>query len=281
MLEWLTGKAPTTAADLYVDLGTANTLISARGRGIILNEPSLVAYAQNAPGKKKILAVGHEARELLSKTAGNLIAQRPIRDGVIADFESTEVMLRFFLAHQKVRSSFSRPRIIVSLPYGATEVEKKAVVDACRHAGARDVFLVDEPMVAAIGAGLPIREPRGNMIVDIGGGTTEVAVIALTDIVYCEGIKIGGYKIDETILSYFKKNKNMIISETMAENLKITVGTAVPKKDIHYTQVTGRDAETGLNKTIEVSSEEIGLAMNECLQDIINAIHRAIEKNST
>ncbi len=281
MFEWLTGVTTKAAADLYMDLGTANTLIAARGHGVILNEPSLVAYAQAAHqggAKKKVLSVGLDARDMLTKTPGNVHAQRPIRDGVIADFESTEAMLKHFLSKPNVKSLFSRPRLVVSLPYGATEVEKRAVIESCKFAGAREVYLIDEPMAAAIGAGMNVRGPRGCLIVDIGGGTTEVAMIALGDIVYCEGIRVGGYRIDETIIDYFRKYKNLIVSEATAEHLKMQVGTAVPKKDIRYSEVHGRDGETGLIKKIEVSSEEVGLAMNECIQDIINAIHKAIEK---
>jgi len=277
MFSWFKFNSGSAAADLYVDLGTANTLIAGRDHGVILNEPSLVAYAQSYPGKKKVLEVGFAAREMLARAAGNVMPQRPIRDGVIADFETTEIMLRSFLSRPQVKSLYTRPRVVISLPYGATEVEKKAVIDACRHAGAKEVFLIDEPMAAAIGVGLSVKEAFGNMIVDVGGGTTEVAVIALADIVYCEGIRMGGYKIDEAIMDYFRRIKKLIISDATAEHLKVTIGTAVPKKDIRFAEVQGRDAETGLNRSIEISSEEVGLAMNECIQDIVNAIHKAIE----
>lgn len=277
MFSWLFKDDAGTAADLYVDLGTANTLIAARGKGIILNEPSLIAYQQTSPGKKRVIAVGHDAREKLANNPGSIFAQKPIRDGVIADFETTEVMLTHFLSKPGVKSAFSRPRIVVSLPYGATEVEKKAVIESCKRAGAKDVFLIDEPMAAAIGSSLNVKGAHGNMIIDIGGGTTEVAVIALADIVYCEAAKVGGHKIDDAIIDYFKRYKRFVISEQTAENLKVTVGTAVPKKDIRSMTIQGRDADTGMNRSMEVSSEDVGLAMNNCLQEIINAVHKALE----
>jgi rod shape-determining protein MreB len=277
MFSWLFKDESGTAADLYVDLGTANTLIAARGKGIILNEPSLIAYQQTSPGKKRVIAVGHDAREKLANNPGSIFAQKPIRDGVIADFETTEVMLTHFLSKPGVKSAFSRPRIVVSLPYGATEVEKKAVIESCKGAGAKDVFLIDEPMAAAIGSALNVKGAHGNMIIDIGGGTTEVAVIALADIVYCEAAKVGGHKIDDAITDYFKRYKRLVISEQTAELLKVTIGTAVPKKDIRTMTIQGRDADTGMNKSMEVSSEDVGLAMNNCLQEIINAVHKALE----
>lgn len=266
-----------TAADIYIDLGTANTIISARDRGILLNEPSIVAYTPTAGGKKRVLGVGNEARDILLRTPGNVLVSKPVKDGVIADFELAQEMMRALLSRPEVKKSYSRPRVVVSLPYGVTEVEKKAVVQACALAGAKQVFLIDEPMAAAIGAGLPIKEATGSMIIDIGGGTTEIAVIALADIVYCEGIRVGGHRIDEAIVDALKRTKKIVIPEALAEELKISIGSAVPKKDIRMTTIQGRDVETGLPKTIEVSSEDIGQAMNGCLQEIIHAIHRALE----
>lgn len=276
MFAWLQ-KDNHTAADLYVDLGTANTLIAARGKGIILNEPSLIAYTEPNKGRRKIIGVGHEAKEKLAKTPGHILAQKPVRDGVIADFDLTQEMLKTFLSAKEVKAAFSRPRVVVSLPYGVTEVEKKAVVDACKSAGAKEVFLIDEPMAAAIGAGLPVKAAKGSMIIDIGGGTTEVAVICLADIVYCEPVRVGGHKIDEAIVTYFRRQKNLVISEATAENLKVQIGTAVPKRDIKFMSISGRDVDTGLTKTLEVSSEDVGLAMNDSISEIINAIHTAIE----
>lgn len=277
MFSWFFKDDSNTAADLYVDLGTANTLIAGRGKGIILNEPSLIAYQQTSPGKKRVVAVGNDARDKLAHNPGNIFPQKPIRDGVIADFETTEVMLKHFLSQPGVKSAFSRPRVVVSLPYGVTEVEKKAVIQSCKAAGAKEVFLIDEPMAAAIGSGLNVKSAEGNMIIDIGGGTTEVAVIALADIVYCEAARVGGHRIDDAIMDYFRRYKKIVISDKTAEYLKMTVGTAVPKKDIRTTTISGRDSETGMNKNIEVSSEDVGLAMNNCIQEIINAIHRALE----
>lgn len=277
MFSWLFKDDTGTAADLYVDLGTANTLIAARDKGILLNEPSLIAYQQTSPGKKRVIAVGNDAKEKLANNPGSIFAQKPIRDGVIADFDTSEVMLKHFLSHPGVKSAFSRPRVVVSLPYGVTEVEKRAVIDSCKAAGAKEVFLIDEPMAAAIGAGLNIKSAEGVMVIDIGGGTTEVAVIALSDIVYCEAARVGGHRFDEAICSYFRRYKNLIISETVAEHLKIKIGTAVPKKDIRFETITGRDTETGMTRTMEASSEDVGLAMQNCIQEIINAIHRALE----
>lgn len=278
MFSWLFKEEAGTAADLYVDLGTANTLIAGRGKGIILNEPSLIAYQQTSGGKKRVIAVGNDAKEKLANNPGSIFAQKPIRDGVIADFETTEVMLKHFLSQHGVKSAFSRPRVVVSLPYGVTEVEKKAVIQSCKAAGAKAVYLIDEPMVAAIGSGLNIRSAEGNMIVDIGGGTTEVAVIALADIVYCEAARVGGHRIDDAIVDYFRRYKKIVISESTAEALKLEIGTAVPKKDIRTTTISGRHADTGMNMTMEVSSEDVGLAMNGSIQEVINAIHRALEK---
>ena len=267
----------TTAADIYVDLGTANTLIAARGKGVVVNEPTVIAYSEVSPGKRRVVAVGLEAKEKMAKTPGNISSFRPLRDGVIDDFDTTETMLKYFLSKPGLRSSFSRPRVVISLPYGVTEVEKKAVIDAGKSAGAKDVYLIDEPMAAAIGAELPIKEPKGSMIIDIGGGTTEVAIIALSDIVYCEAIRVGGNKLDEAIVDYFKKKKNLIITEATAEQLKVNFGTACPKKDIRPTQVTGRDTGNGLTRTIDTSSEEVGNAMDDCIKDIVHAIHKALE----
>ncbi len=277
MFSWFFKDEAGTAADLYVDLGTANTIIAARNKGIILNEPSLIAYQKTSNGKKRVIAVGFDAKEKLAKNPGNIFPQKPIRDGVIADFETSEVMLKHFLSQPGVKGAFSRPRVVVSLPYGVTEVEKRAVIDSCKAAGAKDVFLIDEPMAAAIGSGLDIKSAKGNMIIDIGGGTTEVAIIALADIIYCEAVRVGGHKLDDAIISYFRRQKNLNISETTAEHLKVSIGTAVPKKDIRFETISGRDSETGLIREVEVSSEDVGLAMSGCIQEVINAIHKALE----
>jgi rod shape-determining protein MreB len=265
------------AADYYIDLGTANILIAARGKGIIVNEPTLIAFSEVKPGKRKVVGVGLDAREKVQRTPGNITSLRPLKDGVIADFDTTEVMLKYFFKKMKLHSFMRRPRIVVSLPFGVTEVEKHAVVDAGKSAGAKEVYLIDEPMAAAIGALLPIKEPLGSMIIDIGGGTTEVAVIALSDIVYCQAVRIGGNKFDEAIVDYFMKKKSLVISELAAEQLKVKYGTATPKKDILRGEVSGRDFNTGLNRTLEFTSEDIGNAMDENLREIINVAHLALE----
>ena len=265
------------AADLYVDLGTANTLVAARGRGVLINEPTLIAYSEVRPGKRKVIAVGLEAQNKIAHTAGNIIAYRPLKEGVIADFDTTEAMLREFLNRPGIKTLFRKPRIVISLPYGVTEVEKRAAVEAGKSAGAKEVYLIDEPMAAAIGAGLPIKEPKGSMIIDIGGGTTEVAVIALSDIVYCQAVRVAGHRLDEAISNFFKNRRKLIIPEKLAEELKIELGTAVPKKDIRSKMIQGRDTDTGLVKSIEITSEDVGMAMDEAISEIITAIHKAIE----
>lgn len=267
-----------TAADFYVDLGTANTLIAARGKGVVVNEPTLIALSEVSPGRRKVVAVGLDARDKVAKTPGNISALRPLRDGVIADFDTTETMLRYFLSRPGMKSMFSKPKIVISLPYGVTEVEKRAAIDAGKSAGAKEVFLIDEPMAAAIGADLPVKEARGSMIIDIGGGTTEVAVVALADIVYCQAVRIGGNRFDEAIIDYLKKKKALIINESTAEQMKIQIGTACPKKDIKSMTVSGRDYNSGLSKTCEISSEDIGNAMDDSLREIVNAIHLALEQ---
>jgi rod shape-determining protein MreB len=265
------------AAELYVDLGTANTLIADRGKGILVNEPTLIAYSETSGGKKRVVAVGLEAKQKVSKAPGNISAIRPLKEGVIADFDTTEIMLKYFLSRPGMRSFLKKPRIVVSLPYGVTEVEKKAVVEAGKSAGAKSITLIDEPMASAVGAGLPVKEARGSMVVDIGGGTTEVAIIALSDIVYCQACRIGGNKFDEAIVDYLKRKKNLIVPEAFAETLKIQLGTATPKKDIRALDIQGRDTDSGLNRTMEISSEDIGNAMDDALKEIINAIHLALE----
>jgi rod shape-determining protein MreB len=263
--------------DLYIDLGTANTLISARGRGVVVNEPSVIAYNIVHPGKKRIVAVGIRAKEQINKTPGNLFADRPLKGGVVSDFETTETMLRHFIGRPGVLSWMTRPKVVISIPPGITKVERQAVIHAGRAAGAREVILIDEPMAAAIGAGLPIREPRGSMIIDLGGGTTEVAIIALADIVYCNSARTGGHKMDEAIVSYAKRIKQIIIHEMNAEKLKIEIGTANPKEHDLKMRIQGRDVNSGLNREVEFTSRDIALAINDCIEDIIIAIKKALE----
>ncbi len=285
MLKWLWGdKSPSqpimsgaSIADIYVDLGTANTLISARDRGLVLNEPSEVMISDIDPKKRKVLGVGLEGREIYLKNPGYITIIKPIKDGVIADFEATGYMLKHFLSKVIKNLSFSRPKVIVSLPYGVTDVEKKAVIEACRSAGASRTYLIDEPMAAAIGAGLNVREARGQMIIDIGGGSTEIAVIALADIVYCEPMRLGGHKFDEVIIRYLKDTKKIIVTEAQAEDLKVRLGTAMPKKNIETVEIEARDADTGFQKKVSISSEEIGMALSDSIQLIVHGVLNALE----
>ena len=220
------------SSDLAIDLGTANTLVSVKGRGIVVSEPSVVAICKDGRGPDKVRAVGTRAKEMLGRTPGNIVAIRPMKDGVIADFEITEAMLRYFITRVHDRKRLVRPRIVIAVPSGITEVEKRAVKDSAMLAGAREVYLIEEPMAAAIGAGLPITEPSGNMIIDIGGGTTEVAVISLSGVVYSNSTRVGGDKMDEAIINFVKRKYNLLIGERTAEQIKITIGTAYPVDQI-------------------------------------------------
>ena len=264
--------------DLAIDLGTATTLVYVRGQGIVVNEPSVVAIRKDLQGAKKILAVGNEAKKMLGRTPANIVAIRPIKDGVIADFEVTEAMLSYFIKVVHKRKSFVRPRVIVSVPSGITPVEKRAVRESAELAGAREIYLIEEPMAAAIGAGLPVSEPIGNMIVDIGGGTTEVAVISLSGIVYSQSVRVAGDKMDEAIVQYVKRKYNMLIGERTAELIKITIGTAYPEKEIKTVDIKGRDLVTGIPKTLEISSEEVMQAISEPVNAILNAVKIALER---
>ncbi len=266
--------------DLAIDLGTANTLVYTRDRGIILREPSVVAVALDERGTKRIIAVGDEAKDMLGKTPGNVQAIRPLRDGVIADFEVAQAMLRFFISRVHRRRSLLRPIIVISIPHGITEVEKRAVKEAALSAGAREVYLVEEPMAAAIGAEIRVEEPSGNLIVDIGGGTTEVAVISLAGIVQSRSVKVGGDKMDEAIIQYIKKQHNILIGEKTAENIKIEIGNAKPAQDEEprKTLVRGRDLLMGIPKHVEVSDAEIAEALRPTLQAIVEAIRSTLEK---
>ena len=243
--------------DLAIDLGTANTLVYARGKGIVCSEPSVVAVQKDARGGKRVKAVGRKAKEMLGRTPGSIVAIRPMKDGVIADFQITEAMLRYFIKRAHGRSRMLSPRVIICVPFGITEVEKRAVRESALHAGAGKVFLIEEPMAAAIGAGLPIAEPSGNMIVDVGGGTTEVAVISLSGIVYSQSVRVGGDKMDEAIIQHMKRKYNLLIGERTAETIKCTIGTAYPTEEVLTMDVKGRDLVAGLPKTLEVNSDEI------------------------
>ena len=261
--------------DLAIDLGTASTLVYVKGKGIVANEPSVVAIRKDARGKK-ILAVGNEAKKMLGRTPANITAIRPMKDGVIADFDVTESMLKYFIQIAHNRKSFVKPRIIISVPSGITPVEKRAVRESAESAGAREIYLIEEPMAAAIGAGLPVSEPMGSMIVDIGGGTTEVAVISLSGIVYSQSVRTAGDKMDEAIVNYIKRKHNLLIGERTAELIKITIGTAYPEEDIRTVDVKGRDMITGIPKTIEISSVEI----TEAIQEPVNAIVEGVKNRA-
>lgn len=264
--------------DLAIDLGTANTLVYMKGKGIVLHEPSVVAIKKDAKGANKILAVGKEAKMMLGRAPGNIVAIRPMKDGVIADFETTEAMLRHFIRTVHHRKTLVRPRIIVCVPSGITQVEKRAVRESAESAGAREVFLIEEPMAAAIGAGLPITEPTSNMVVDIGGGTTEVAVISLAGIVYSKSVRVGGDKMDEAILQHIKRKYNLLIGISTAEIIKTTIGNAFPSQQVDTIEVKGRDLVTGIPKILTIDSDEVRKAISEQVQTIIDTVRIALEQ---
>jgi len=264
--------------DLAIDLGTANTLIYVKGQGIVCNESSVVAVQKDSRGARRVLAVGLEAKRMLGRTPGNIVAIRPLKDGVIADFETTEAMLRYFIHKVHNRRTLVRPRIVICVPNGITEVEKRAVKESAESAGAREVYLIEEPMAAAIGAGLPVTEPVGNMIVDIGGGTTEVAVISLAGVVFSRSIRVGGDKMDEAIIQYIKRKYNLLIGERTAELIKITIGSAYPGDEIHTMEIKGRHLVAGVPKTVELSDEEIRDPLLESINQIVEAVRMALER---
>ncbi len=262
--------------DLAIDLGTANTLVYVKGKGIVLREPSVVAVRQDGR-TNRVLAVGKDAKNMLGRTPGNIQAIRPIKDGVIADFEVTEAMLRYFINKVHNRRTLVHPRIIVSVPSGITQVEKRAVRESAESAGAREVYLIEEPMAAAIGAGLPITEPTANMIVDIGGGTTEVAVISLAGIVYAKSVRVAGDKMDDAILHHIKRTHNLAIGEHSAEMIKTTIGDVMPEPPYQTMDIKGRDLVSGVPKTLTIDSEEIMHAISEQVDAIIEAVKMALE----
>lgn len=262
--------------DMAIDLGTANTIVSVKGKGIIINEPSVVAVQKDKNGRDRILAVGQEAKQMIGKTPLNIQAVRPMQDGVIADFEMTERMIRYFIEKAHSRKSFIRPRIIICIPYGITQVEKKAVEESAMSAGAREVFLVEEPMAAAIGAGIPVSDPSGYVIVDIGGGTTEIGVTSLGGLVLCKSIKVAGDKFDKSIIEHVRQNYNLFIGERTAENIKIEIGTAIKLDTELKMKVKGRD-NSGLLSTIELGSEGVRIAIKEPLKEIVSAIRSVLE----
>ena len=266
------------SSDLAIDLGTANTLVIAKGQGIIINEPSVVAVKTEKYGHQKVLAVGHDAKEMVGKTPGNIQAIRPMKDGVIADFDMTEKMIRKFIEKAHGRKSLISPRIIICVPYGLTQVERKAVRESALSAGAREVFLIEEPMAAAIGAGMNIREPQGNLVVDIGGGTTEIGVVSLGGLVISKSIRTAGDKIDKAIADYVKRKYNLLIGERIAEEVKINIGTAMPLENELTMVVTGRDQVEGLLSTVELTSEDAREAMKEPLKEVAEALRDVLEK---
>jgi rod shape-determining protein MreB len=268
------------STDLAIDLGTANTLVYVKGKGIIASEPSVVAVRKDTEGGGRILSVGKEAQRMLGRTPGSIVATRPIKEGVIADFDICEAMLRYFIQKVHNRRKLVRPRVIVGVPSGITQVEKRAVRESAESAGAREVYLIEEPMAAAIGAGLPVTEPSGNMIVDIGGGTTEVAVISLAGIVYSQSVRVAGDKMDESIVQYVKRKYNLLIGERTAEDVKMTVGNAYPdpEGDNPPMDVKGRDLVAGIPKTITVHAEEIRDSLREPINAIIQAVRISLEK---
>ena len=263
------------SSDIGIDLGTANTLTYVKDRGIVIREPSVVAIQA---GTNRVLAVGEEAKKMLGRTPGNIVAIRPLKAGVIADFEITEAMLRYFIRKVHNRRMLIRPRVIIAVPSGITEVEKRAVKDSATHAGAREVYLIEEPMAAAIGVGLPVQEPAGNMIVDIGGGPTEVALISLAGIVLSRSVRVGGDEMDEAIVQYMKRVYNLMIGERTAEEIKIGIGSAYPQGEEMSMEVKGRDLVAGLPKTLTITSEEVRNALQEPISAIVEAVRMTLER---
>ncbi len=261
--------------DIGIDLGTANTLVYVKDHGIVLREPSVVAVQQ---GTRKVLAVGEEAKRMLGRTPGNIVAIRPLKDGVIADFEVTEAMLRHFISKVHNRRRMVRPRVVIAVPSGITEVEKRAVKDSATHAGAREVYLIEEPMAAAIGVGLPVQDASGNMIIDIGGGTTEVALISLSGIVFSRSVRVAGDELDESIINYMKRAYNLMIGERSAEEIKIKIGSAYKMEKEMSMEVKGRDLVAGLPKTITISSQEVREALLEPISTIVDSVRITLER---
>lgn len=264
--------------DISIDLGTANTIVLVKGQGVIINEPSVVAVQSDRYGKNKVLAIGHEAKEMVGKTPGSIMAVRPMKDGVIADFDMTEKMIRHFIEKAHRRKALMRPRIIVCVPYGLTGVERKAVRESAISAGAREVFLIEEPMAAAIGAGLPVKEPKGSLVVDIGGGTTEIGVISLGGLVISKSLRTAGDKLDMAVVDYVRRKYSLLIGERTGEEIKIQIGSAISLDEPLTMQVKGRDQVSGLLNSIELTSEDVREAMKETLKEISNALKDVLEQ---
>ena len=261
--------------DMAVDLGTANTLVYVRGRGIVLNEPSVVALNTN---NGQIVAVGAEAKRMIGRTPGNIVAVRPLKDGVIADFDVTERMLRYFIQKVHRRTHLAKPRLVVAVPSGITGVEQSAVKEAGHQAGARRVYIIEEPMAAAIGAGLPVNEPTGNMVVDIGGGTTDIAVISMSGIVYSRSVRVAGNEMDEAVMQYLKRKYNLLVGERTAEQIKMEIGSAYPLEKPLTMEVKGRNLIEGVPRTVTIDDSEIREALSECVATILNAVRVALER---
>jgi len=266
------------SADLAIDLGTANTVVYVRGRGVVLNEPSVVAINKTNGTHGRVLAVGKEAKDMLGKTPGSIVAIRPMRDGVIADFTVTEAMLKYFITKVNNRQHFIKSRLVISVPAGITDVERKAVREASQSAGVREVFLVEQPMAAAIGAGLPVQEPKGSMIVDIGGGTTDVAVISLCGIVNYVTLKVAGDKMDESIIQYMRRRHNILVGERTAEMIKVNLGSAYPLEEEKSMEVKGRDLISGVPKAITITSQDIRDSLADVVRSIVESIKATLEK---
>jgi rod shape-determining protein MreB len=264
--------------DLAIDLGTANTLVYVKGEGIVLNEPSVVAVKKGDGGRSRILAVGKEAKMMLGRTPGNIVATRPLKDGVIADFEVTEAMLRYFIRKVHGRRRLVRPRVIIGVPIGINQVERRAVRESAESAGVREVYFIEEPVAAAIGAGLPVMEPKANMVVDIGGGTTEVAVISLGGIVYCRSVRVAGDRMDEAIVEHIKRTYQLLIGTATAEIIKTTIGNASANKRVDTLEIKGRDLGTGIPKILTMDSEEVREAISEQINTIVRTVHIALEQ---
>ncbi|MFH1810152.1 MAG: rod shape-determining protein [Pseudomonadota bacterium] len=275
MFSWLTRV---TSSDLAIDLGTANTLVFVRGKGIVVNEPSVVAVREGSGRESAVVAVGKEAKDMLGRTPGSIRAVRPIKDGVIADFDATSHMLRYFIQKATSRGTLVRPRIVCCMPVGVTEVEKRAVREAAASAGAREVILVEEPMAAGIGAGLPVEEPSGSMIVDVGGGTTEVAVISLGGIVFSRSVRVAGDKMDDSIVAHVKRKYSLLIGPRTAELIKMRIGSAYPSDDLLTMEVKGRDLVAGIPKTVEINADEVREALAEPVNAIVEALRVSLER---
>jgi len=272
LFDWIFGMF---SNDLAIDLGTANTLIYAKGKGIVLSEPSVVAVKK---GTSQVLKVGREAKEMVGRTPASIVAVRPLQDGVIADFDLTEQMIRAFIVRIHNRKALVRPRIVIGVPSGITQVEKRAIRDSAEQAGAREVYLIEEPMAAAIGANLPVQEPSGNMVVDIGGGTTEVAVISLSGMVYSHSIRIAGDEMDEAVIQYLKRKYNLLVGERTAETIKIQAGSAYPFNEPRKMDIKGRDLMDGIPKTLTITDSDIREALHDPIYAILDAVKTALER---